>query len=95
MKLTRRVSPRPPPPQPIKRLDSPELSPRPFWRPTPLEWLVAAALAFAWALVMAVVIKHEQAGAFLSVVYVLLGATGWIVSWLLVWPVLRYLSGKW
>ena len=95
MKLTRRSSATPPP-QSIEQSTPPDRrQQQPFWRPTPLEWLVAVALAGGWALAMAVVIKHEHAGVFLSVVYVLLGATGWVVSWLLIWPVLRYLTGKW
>ncbi len=66
--------------------------PKRFWTPTPFESSIAALLAVLWLIAIALVIRHEQAGFFLSVAYALLGFIGLAVSWLLIWPLLRILT---
>jgi hypothetical protein len=60
-----------------------------FWTPSPFEWLIAAVLIVVWSVGIVIVIRHEDAGFWMSMAYVLLGVVGTAVSWLLLWPLLR------
>jgi hypothetical protein len=74
----------------IKRIH-PDHRRKRFWTPTLFESSIAILLAVLWLIAIALVIRHEQAGFFLSAAYVLLGLIGLAVSWLLLWPLLRIL----
>ena len=67
----------------------PMIKRRSFWTPTFLESLVGCVLLAAWIVAMIIIIRHEEAGILLSVVYLLVGLIGAAVSWLLLWPLLR------
>ena len=69
----------------------PEERKRPYWTPTWFEGLVGIGLAAAWMIGVFVAIRHEDVGFFLTVVYLAMGLVGAIVTWLLVWPVMRVL----
>src|SRR5438045_1529247 len=63
---------------------------RAFWRPTAFETLIACVVAAAWLLAIVVMIRHEQSGVLMSIVYLALALLGIAVSWLLLWPLLRF-----
>jgi hypothetical protein len=60
-----------------------------YWTPSPFESLIGGVLIFVWIGAIVVVICHEQPGFVMSTAYVLLGIIGAVVSWLLLWPLLR------
>ncbi len=64
---------------------------RSFWTPTRFEFAICVLLVALWLAGIVVVIRHEQAGLWLSAAYVLLSIIGACISWLLVWPLLRIL----
>jgi hypothetical protein len=73
----------------MKRIEDQAVRRRSFWTPTRFEGGMFLFVVLVWALASIVVIRHEQAGWLLSVVYLLLAMIGAGVSWLLLWPVLR------
>jgi hypothetical protein len=62
---------------------------KPYWVPTWFEGMVGIGLAGAWMFGVFVAIRHEDVGFFLTVVYLAMGLVGAVVTWLLVWPVMR------
>ena len=64
---------------------------RPYWTPTLPEALVGGGLAGVWILATVVAIRHEDVGVLLTIVYVAMALVGAIVTWLIVWPLMRML----
>jgi hypothetical protein len=64
---------------------------RPYWIPTWFEGMVGLGFAAAWMLGVFVAIRHEDVGFFLTMVYLAMGLIGALVTWLLVWPIMRVL----
>jgi hypothetical protein len=53
--------------------------------------LVGGGLAGVWILATVVAIRHEDVGVLLTIVYVAMALVGAIVTWLIVWPLMRML----
>jgi hypothetical protein len=77
---------------PAKPTTRPRQRRRAYWTPTLLEGLAGIGLAAAWLIGVLIVIRHEDVGFFLTIVYLLMALVGAAVTWLIVWPLIRTLT---